>query len=89
MRSASIIILTAVSAAFAINLADAAPNPADLLAYYKFDETSGTTVSDETGDYDGTINISNAWHTGGKYGGCIQCGPNHAEVVVPASLFIQ
>jgi hypothetical protein len=41
------------------------PEASNLILHYKFDETTGTTVSDETGNYDATL-INGTWSTGKK-----------------------
>jgi len=42
------------------------------VVWYLFDETSGATATDETGNYDGTVNIETAWDPSGYSGsGCI------------------
>ena len=61
----------------------ASANPAGLVAAYGFDEGSGTTVSDASGNgNNGTI--SNAtWSTAGKYGKALSFNGTNALVTIP------
>ena len=42
-----------------------------LLAHWKFDETSGTNVIDSAGDYDGILRGNENWSTDGVFGGAL------------------
>jgi len=57
-----------------------APNPAGLVGWYKFDETSGSTATDYSGkDYHGTVS-GGAW-VAGKVGGALDFGGvSHVEL---------
>ena len=64
---------------------------ASLIAWYKFDETSGTTAADSSGyGNNGTINGgTNATWTAGKYGNAITFGGTNttaAYVALPGNL---
>ena len=54
----------------AINPAYVAPT-SDLIAYYKFDETSGTIASDSYGSNNGTLINNPTWATAGKFSGAL------------------
>ena len=44
----------------------------NLVGWWQFDETSGTTAFDSSGGgFDGTINGSAGWNPSGRIGGCM------------------
>ena len=58
------------------------PSSDNLLVHYKFNESSGTTADDATGNYDGTITGTVTWETG-KSGNCISSAAGDAYVTIP------
>ena len=60
------------------------PSPDNLLVHYKFNESSGTTADDATGNYDGTITGTVTWGTG-KSGNCISSAAGDAYIPIPVS----
>ena len=60
-----------------------------MLAHYTFDETSGTTAADSSGnDYDATVNKSTAWDTSGyDANGCLDFDGS-VYVTVPDDMFV-
>ena len=63
---------------------------ADLRAWYKFDETSGTAVADSSGNgFDATVNGTSVpeWDAGGAIGGCLQETSAAMTVDVPVGVF--
>jgi TolA-binding protein len=77
---ATVLILAAVLVA--------RPANADLVAHWKFDETSGTTVRDSSGNgYDGKV-VAGApiWDSNGKYDGCLDFG-GRSGVELPGEVF--
>ena len=60
------------------------PSSDNLLVHYKFNESSGTTADDATGNYDGTITGTVTWGTG-KSGNCISTAAGDAYVTIPVS----
>ena len=65
------------------------PQETGLRAYYKFDETSGTTASDQSGNgYDASLDayITNVWDAGGYDNGCLTIS-DETVLRIPASVF--
>ena len=75
---------TATSSSVTVTVSNTA-QPAGLVASYGFDEGTGTTVADKSGNNNnGTI--SNAtWTTGGKYGSALSFNGTNSFVSVPDS----
>lgn len=58
----------------------------DLVAHWKFDESSGTTASSEIGGYTGGLNNGPVWNpSGGKKGGALAFDGVDDYVAVPSS----
>ena len=61
-----------------------------LVAYWNFDEVSGTAVADSIGGHNGTIvGSTTQWLTAGQKGGALNFGSRTARVVVPTSSAIE
>lgn len=81
-----------ITAAYAGNAAEyesggGAPLPPELVAYWNFDETSGTAADDLAGTSDGTVNGGN-WTTStttGKNNGAFEKGAGVTLTAVPSS----
>ncbi len=56
---------------------------AELIAYWKFDETTGSEITDSSGnDNIGTIHGELVWvPTGGKFGGAVRCGQTDNDYI--------
>lgn len=66
--------------------ASATPNGNPLIAYLKFDETSGTTASDATGDnWSGTLVSGSTW-TAGKVNNAVSLNGTNSYVSLPAGM---
>ena len=57
--------------------------PSGLVAAYAFDEGSGTTVTDSSGNGNNGTLTNATWSTSGKYGGALQFNGTSALVTVP------
>lgn len=56
-------------------------NEADTVALYRFNDTSGTTVTDVTNNHNGTASVDTIWNVGGKFSGCaLFTGTEYIEV---------
>jgi hypothetical protein len=76
-------LILGASLAFALGLALAAPAHAELLAWWRFDDGSGTTAADSSGNgLDGTLEGGTQW-VDGQLGGAIQFNGSNARVVAP------
>jgi hypothetical protein len=65
--------------------AGSSPPPPGLVAAYNFDEGSGTTVIDDSGNgNNGTISKAK-WSTAGKFGGALSFNGTSAQVTIPDS----
>jgi fibronectin type 3 domain-containing protein len=62
----------------------ATPGP-DLVASYSFDEGSGTTVADSSGNGNNGTIANATWTTSGKFGGALSFNGTNARVDVPDS----
>jgi len=64
------------------------PVSINCIAHYKFEETSGTTLSNSRSDsYDATASSASMLSTGGKFGRCIDCdGQYYATIANHANL---
>jgi endonuclease/exonuclease/phosphatase family metal-dependent hydrolase len=63
--------------------------PTDAAAYWKLDETSGTTAADSSGNgHNGTLTNGPAWTTAGTIGGALTFDgvDDHVEVASPSAL---
>ena len=61
---------------------------AELRAWYKFDETSGTAVADSSGNtFDATATgiISSSWDSEGAFGGCLNNHTANNNLYIPVS----
>jgi len=64
-----------------------APNGSGLIAYYTFDEPTGTTANDSSdNDYHATVDVSNGWDAGGYLNGCLDFDGSFG-VTVPVDVF--
>ena len=61
----------------------AATAPSGLVAAYGFDEGSGTTVTDASGNGNNGTITNATWSTSGKYGGALQFNGSNALVTIP------
>ena len=61
----------------------AAAGPSGLVAAYAFDEGSGSTVTDATGDGNNGTVTNATWATSGKYGKALQFNGTNALVTIP------
>jgi hypothetical protein len=76
-------LILGASLAFALGLALAAPAHAELLAWWRFDDGSGTTAADSSGNgLDGTLEGGAQW-VDGQLAGAIQFNGSNARVVAP------
>lgn len=56
----------------------------NLLLSYNFDQSSGTTVTDSSGNgYHGTLSSGATWNTDGKNGSCINLSGSNSYVTIP------
>jgi fibronectin type 3 domain-containing protein len=60
-----------------------------LVAAYSFDEGSGTTVSDRSGNGNNGTLVNATWSASGKYGDALSFNGSNAEVNVPSSSSLQ
>lgn len=66
------------------NTVSAASVSDNLLVSYNFDETSGTTATDATGNgFHGTLSSGASWSTTGKLGGCVLLSGTSSYVTIP------
>ena len=63
--------------------------PSGLVAAYSFDEGSGTTVDDASGNGNNGTVSNTTWSTAGKYGGALQFNGTSSVVTIPNSASLQ
>jgi len=66
---------------------ETAPNGSGLVAYYTFDEITGTAANDSSGNnYHATVDVSTGWDAGGHLNGCLNFDGSFG-VMAPVNVF--
>jgi hypothetical protein len=85
LRLASVLVLAAVAGVCTSSIHLAAATPTGLVAAYSFDEGSGATAADLSGNGNAATLSGSTWSTSGKYGGAAQLNGTSGLVTVPDS----
>jgi lysophospholipase L1-like esterase len=70
---------------FTVYVAEVTACPAEMISYWKLDETSGATASDSYDEHDGTLFDGPTWTTAGLVSGALSFDGDNDRVQVPSS----
>src|SRR5438132_7316942 len=88
-RRKTVVFLASLTATLLVWISSASAQVPGLVAAYSFNEGSGTTVADSSGN-NNTGTISGAtWTTGGKFGNALVFNGTSARVTIPSSSSLQ